>query len=76
MNSMDSTENVLKHVDKIDHPTCFNRFLVPGPEFIRGLFLLALTGLGALLRFFRIGHKGMWLDETFSVWLGWHSLPE
>lgn len=39
-------------------------------------FLLALTGLGLAFRLFRIGHKGMWLDETFSVWLGWHALPE
>jgi RHS repeat-associated protein len=28
---------VLKHVGKIDFLTCFNRFLVLGPEFIRGI---------------------------------------
>ncbi len=26
--------------------------------------------LGGFLRFYRIGSKGLWLDESFSVWLG------
>jgi mannosyltransferase len=40
------------------------------------LLLLAMTLLGAALRFYAIGQKGLWLDEAFSVWLGWHRLPE
>jgi uncharacterized membrane protein len=40
------------------------------------LLLLVITLLGALLRFFLIGEKGLWLDEAFSVWLGWHSPPQ
>jgi len=40
------------------------------------LLLLAITLLGAGLRFYAIGQKGLWLDEAFSVWLGWQRLPE
>jgi mannosyltransferase len=40
------------------------------------LFLIAITLLGGGLRLYAIGQKGLWLDETFSVWLGWHRLPE
>jgi len=40
------------------------------------LLLLAITLLGGWLRFYAIGQKGLWLDEAFSVWLGWHRLPE
>jgi mannosyltransferase len=40
------------------------------------LLLLAVTLLGAALRFYAIGQKGLWLDEAFSVWLGGHRLPE
>jgi mannosyltransferase len=29
----------------------------------------AITLIGGLLRIFQLGTKGMWLDETFSVWL-------
>ncbi|MFN8468157.1 MAG: hypothetical protein U0X20_21545 [Caldilineaceae bacterium] len=29
----------------------------------------AITLIGGLLRVFQLGTKGMWLDETFSVWL-------
>ena len=29
----------------------------------------AVTLIGGLLRVFQLGGKGMWLDETFSVWL-------
>jgi mannosyltransferase len=29
----------------------------------------AVTLIGGLLRIFQLGWKGMWLDETFSVWL-------
>jgi mannosyltransferase len=40
------------------------------------LLLLVITLLGGGLRFFAIGQKGIWLDEAFSVWLGWQRLPE
>jgi len=40
------------------------------------LLLLAITLVGAGLRLFEIGSKGLWLDEAFSVWLGWQRLPD
>jgi mannosyltransferase len=40
------------------------------------LLLLVITLLGGGLRLYAIGQKGLWLDEAFSVWLGWHRLPE
>jgi uncharacterized membrane protein len=40
------------------------------------LLLLAVTLLGGGLRVYAIGQKGLWLDEAFSIWLGWHRLPE
>jgi len=38
--------------------------------------LLAIVVLGGFLRFYQIGSKGLWLDEAFSVWLGWQSIGE
>jgi hypothetical protein len=38
--------------------------------------LLAITVLGGALRFHEIGSKGLWLDEAFSVWLGWQPVGE
>jgi mannosyltransferase len=38
--------------------------------------LLLITLAGGLLRVLLIGTKGMWLDETFSVWLAHQSLPD
>jgi mannosyltransferase len=40
------------------------------------LLLLLITLLGGGLRILAIGQKGIWLDEAFSIWLGWHRLPE
>jgi hypothetical protein len=42
-----------------------------GPALARGTFLLviAITAAGGMLRAWAIGQKGLWLDETFSVWL-------
>lgn len=40
------------------------------------LLLLAITVMGAGLRFYQLGSKGLWLDEAFSVWLGWQTIPE
>jgi len=38
--------------------------------------LSAVTVLGFQLRTWEIGKKGLWLDEAFSVWLGWQPLRE
>ncbi len=37
---------------------------------------IIITLIGGWLRVLHLGAKGMWLDETFSVWLASHSLPE
>ena len=34
------------------------------------LLLLAIVALGAFLRFYHIGGKGLWIDEAFSTWMG------
>ena len=40
-------------------------------------FILAgITAIGFILRTWEIGAKGLWLDEAFSVWLGWKPLGE
>ena len=36
--------------------------------------LIFITLTGAFLRVLLLGMKGMWLDETFSVWLANHSV--
>ncbi len=38
--------------------------------------LVAITALGLVLRIWEIGKKGIWLDEAFSVWLGWQPLGD
>ena len=38
--------------------------------------LIGITLLGGFVRVLLLGEKGMWLDETFSIWLANHSLPE
>jgi mannosyltransferase len=35
-----------------------------------------LTLVGGILRVLMLAKNGMWLDETFSVWLASHSVPE
>ncbi len=35
-----------------------------------------ITVVGGVLRVLLLDSKGMWLDETFSVWLANHSIPE
>jgi transposase InsO family protein len=40
------------------------------------LVLLAIVVLGGILRFYQIGSKGLWLDESFSAWLGWQPVGE
>jgi mannosyltransferase len=54
----------------------------PGPRFpnlgrrTRHLALLAALALGLLLRAYRIGSEGLWIDEAFSVWLARQPLTE
>ena len=38
--------------------------------------LLAIVALGGVLRFYQIGNKGLWLDEAFSVWMGWQPVGD
>ena len=38
--------------------------------------VVGITLIGAFLRAFMLSDKGMWLDETFSVWLAGHTVPE
>ena len=38
--------------------------------------LLSVVVLGGFLRAYQIGSKGLWLDEAFSVWMGWQPVGE
>ena len=38
--------------------------------------LIFMTLIGGWLRIFLLGSKGMWLDETFSVWVANHSVGD
>ena len=38
--------------------------------------LFAVTVTGAILRLFQIGSKCLWLDEAFSIWMGWQPVGE
>ena len=38
--------------------------------------LFAVTVTGAILRLFQIGSECLWLDEAFSVWMGWQPVGE
>ena len=40
------------------------------------LLLLPIVVLGGFLRVYQIGSKGLWLDEAFSVWMGWQPVGE
>jgi mannosyltransferase len=37
---------------------------------------LACTLVGGLLRLWHIGSKSLWIDEAFSVWVGWQPIPD
>ena len=39
-------------------------------------FMVAITLVGWWLRVLLLGSKGMWLDETFSVWMAGHSIAD
>jgi len=38
--------------------------------------VIIITLVGGFLRALLLGDKGMWLDETFSVWLAKHSVAD
>src|SRR5512136_386553 len=38
--------------------------------------VIIITLMGGFLRVLLLDHKGMWLDETFSVWLANHSVVD
>ena len=40
------------------------------------IFLLLIIALGALLRFYAIGSKTVWLDEAFSIWVANQGIVE
>ena len=50
----------------------YQRALLLGRRYL----LLAFIALGGFLRFYEIGSKGLWLDEAFSVWVGWQSIGD
>ncbi len=39
-------------------------------------YVLVITVVAAVLRFYLIGEKSIWLDESFSLWIARHSLWE
>lgn len=47
-----------------------------GNEELAPALVITITLIGGLLRVFLIGNKGMWLDETFSVWLANHTVVD
>jgi 4-amino-4-deoxy-L-arabinose transferase-like glycosyltransferase len=38
--------------------------------------VILITLIGGFLRVLLLAEKGMWLDETFSVWMASHSIPD
>jgi uncharacterized membrane protein len=38
--------------------------------------VIVITVIGGWLRLFLLDDKGLWLDETFSIWMANHSVPE
>ena len=44
-------------------------------ELASGLIIIFITLFGGWLRVLLLANKGMWLDETFSVWLANQSVP-
>jgi uncharacterized membrane protein len=47
-----------------------------GRDVLALLCLASIVGVGAVVRLWRIGSKSLWIDEAFSVWIGWQSIPE
>ncbi len=45
-------------------------------ELASWVVIIFITLFGGWLRVFQLADKGMWLDETFSVWIASHSIPE
>jgi mannosyltransferase len=38
--------------------------------------VIVITLVGGWLRVFQLGSQGLWLDETFSIWLANHNFPD
>jgi hypothetical protein len=38
--------------------------------------VIIITLVGGFLRVFMLGYRGMWLDETFSIWMASHSVVD
>jgi hypothetical protein len=45
-------------------------------EYVPGLVIIIVMLAAAFLRVFLLPAKGMWLDETFSVWIASHSVAD
>jgi mannosyltransferase len=45
-------------------------------EELAPLLVIVFTVLGGWLRFYLLGSKGLWLDETFSIWVAKHNIAE
>src|SRR5215207_4062783 len=45
-------------------------------ELASWLVISFITLFGGWLRILLLADKGMWLDETFSVWMASHTVPE
>ncbi|MGZ9235455.1 MAG: glycosyltransferase family 39 protein [Anaerolineales bacterium] len=45
-------------------------------ELASWLIIIFITLFGGWLRVLLLANKGMWLDETFSVWIANHSVPD
>src|ERR1051325_8926609 len=45
-------------------------------ELASGLVIIIITLFGAWLRVLLLSNKGLWLDETFSIWLANHTVPD
>ena len=45
-------------------------------EEIAPWLVVVLTLVGAFLRMYQLGRNGLWLDETFSIWMAHHSIVD
>jgi hypothetical protein len=39
-------------------------------------FVIVITLIGGVLRLMLLGNKGLWMDETFSMWIASHSVAD
>ena len=47
-----------------------------GIEDVAPGLVIVITLIGAFLRMFLLSSQGLWLDETFSVWLASHGVAD